>query len=59
MANPNNLIRPPILSASQTEQNRVNMNQQELNVHIGRIVSEAIASQVPQLIRQQNSPNQS
>lgn len=33
------------------------MNQQELNAHIGRIVSEAIASQVPQLIRQQNNPN--
>lgn len=57
MANPNNLIRPPILSVNQTEQNRVNMNPQELNAHISRIVSEAIASQVPQLIRQQNNPN--
>lgn len=57
MANPNNLIRPPTLSVSQTEQNRVNMNQQDLNAHISRIVSEAIASQVPQLIRQQNNPN--
>jgi len=46
MANTNNLIRPPTPSVSQTEQNRVNMNQQELNAHISRIVSEAIASQV-------------